>query len=77
MASEGTPEGLLIRWLQRISGATYQLEESATLANPWVASSLTVNEGDPGGVVTGYTRKQVLAPFEEGWKFFRIQGAEN
>lgn len=76
-SGELTSEGLLIRWLQRSSGATYQLQESSDFSNPWPASALPVTNGDQNGVGPDYTRKQALAPIGTGRRFFRIQGQEN
>ncbi len=74
--STRTPEGLTIRWLQRSSGATYQLKET-DFASAWAASALPVSDGDPGGVPSGYTRKQTVAPFTGAVRFFRIEAQEN
>lgn len=74
--SNRTPEGLLIRWLQRNAGASYQLQDS-DLSSPWQPSALPVGNGDPSGVPQDYSRKQALAPFDAGLKFFRIQATEN
>ncbi|MEK7952327.1 beta strand repeat-containing protein [Luteolibacter soli] len=76
-SSEVTAEGLLLRWLQRSSGASYQLQESSDLSNPWPTSALPVINGDQSGVPQDYTRKQAVAPLVGGRKFFRIQGVEN
>lgn len=74
---ERTAEGLMIRWLQRNSGVSYQLQETSDFATPWPLSTLPVSNGDPTGVPQNYTRKQVLAPLiANGQKFFRIQAAE-
>ena len=74
---ERTAEGLTIRWLQRNSGVSYQLQETSDFATPWPLSTLPVSNGDPAGVPQNYTRKQALAPFEMGHKSFRIQATED
>jgi autotransporter-associated beta strand protein len=75
----GSGASLVIRWNQRDSGATYQLQQSATLAeNPWPASELVpTNSADQTGVSTGYTRKETAIPVDSARKFLRVQGAEN
>ncbi|WP_035612108.1 autotransporter-associated beta strand repeat-containing protein [Haloferula sp. BvORR071] len=75
--SEMTPDGLLIRWLQRNTGASYQLLESNDLSNPWPSSGLPVTDGDQSGVAPDYKRKQALAPINEPQKLFRVQATEN
>ncbi len=74
--SSRTPEGLLIRWLQRNTGASYEFQQS-DLSSSWGPSPLPVSNGDPSGVPQDYSRKQVLAPFDAWVKFFRIQALEN
>ncbi|WP_367874402.1 autotransporter-associated beta strand repeat-containing protein [Luteolibacter sp. Populi] len=77
VASDRTPDGLVIRWLQRNSDASFQLEESGSLAGPWPPSALPVTDADQTGAPAGYTRKQAVVPFTQGLRFFRIQGLEN
>ncbi|GAA5118230.1 autotransporter-associated beta strand repeat-containing protein [Luteolibacter yonseiensis] len=70
---------LVLRWVQRDSGATYQLLQSATLAdNPWSPSAIVpVNSVDQTGLPGGHTRKEAAIPVDGDRKFLRVQGAEN
>ncbi len=75
-AMERTGDGLVIRWLERTGGASYRLEESATLAeNPWPASSATITE-DFTGVPENYVRKTATIPIDQPRKFIRVSGRE-
>lgn len=76
--TERTPEGLMIRWLQRNQEASYQLLESSDFSTPWPPSALPVGNGDPSGVPQNYTRKQAFSPITDNQqKFFRVQGVED
>ena len=75
-AMERTGDGLVIRWLERTGGASYRLEESATLAeNPWPSSSATITE-DFTGVPENYVRKSATIPINQPRKFIRVSGRE-
>jgi autotransporter-associated beta strand protein len=72
--------GLIVRWIQRDSGASYLLQQGTTLAEtPWPASDVTpTNAPDQSAVLTGYTRKQALIPIDAAArKFVRVQATEN
>ncbi|MEO5715438.1 MAG: autotransporter-associated beta strand repeat-containing protein [Luteolibacter sp.] len=77
LVTSGT--NLIVRWNERTTGATYTLQESATLAEiPWPTSAVTpVVAGDQTGVPTDYTRKQATIPINSARKFVRVFGVEN
>lgn len=70
---------LIIRWNQRDSGATYQLQQGTTLAEtPWPASAIApANSADQTGLPASYTRKEAAIPVDSARKFLRVQGVEN
>ena len=71
---ERSGNDLIIRWRERTSGASYILQESETLANPWETSTAPVtNDGDIDG---DYRPKKATAPIGPGKDFFRVQGTE-
>jgi autotransporter-associated beta strand protein len=71
---ETTGGDLILRWLERTSGATYSLRESATLADPWPASSVTpANDGAPSG---DYQPRKAVIPLGPGRDFFLVEGTE-
>jgi hypothetical protein len=65
---------LVIRWLQRTSGVSYQLQETTTFAeNPWPASSAAIiTDSDQSNVPTGYIRKKASVPTNQPRRFLRI-----
>lgn len=76
---EQTGGFLILRWLQRLGGATYQLQESATLAdNPWPASTASVEDDPDQSGLSGenYVRKTASVPIDQARKFVRISGQE-
>ena len=72
---------LVLRWLQRETGATYALKQSATLAaGSWttVASPVPALDGVQTGAPNDYDYFTVTLPTTGGGKsFFRIEGVEN
>ena len=77
-----TPSGgnLILRWLQRESGSTNTLLQSATLAGgSWtpVVSPLPAADVDQSGVPADYDRYTVTLPTSGGKWFFRVEGVEN
>jgi hypothetical protein len=66
---------LTIRWRERVSGATYQLLESATLANPWSLSGTA--PGNDGPVDGDYQPRKADIAIAAGKNFFRVEGVEN
>ena len=74
---EATPSGLIIRWNQRVSGASvYVLQESTTLLdNPWPTSAATITN-DAVQDVPDYVRKQALIPLTGAKKFVRVEATE-
>lgn len=71
------PGGILvIRWSQRTSGTSYQLKESATLANDWVNATGATIETDGAAVGNYQPMKATLTP-GPGSKFFRVEGSES
>ena len=73
--TESSGGNLTIRWKQLASGGAYQLVESATLGNPWSASSATVT--NDGAQVGDYQPKKATVTIGAGKNFFRVQGTEN
>ena len=74
-STERSGGNLIIRWKQRVSGATYLLKRSNTLANDWVTSPASVtNDGAPTG---DYQPKMATVPIGSGKDFFRVEGVEN
>ena len=79
--SRETGNVLVLRWLQRSSGATYSLLQSSTLAEPWDPASvpglLLGDDPDQSGVPTGYQRRKAEIPLSNGGStFFRVSGSE-
>ncbi|MFZ9935810.1 MAG: choice-of-anchor D domain-containing protein [Luteolibacter sp.] len=70
---------LVLRWLQRESGATYTLQQSATLeALSWTtAAQSPALDGDQTGAPTDYDCYSVSIPFGSGKLFHRIMTVEN
>jgi autotransporter-associated beta strand protein len=66
---------LIIRWNQRVSGATYTLKESATLANPWTTSPAPVS--NDGAAVGDYQPRRADVTIGSGKLFFRLEAEEN
>lgn len=70
---------LIVRWNQRNTGGTYQLQESTTMAEvSWPASAVTpAAAADQTGVLAGYTRMEAAVPVDGAKKFLRVNGTEN
>jgi len=70
---------LVLRWLQRESGATYALKQSATLVpGSWAtAPQIPAPDGDQSGAPSDYDYYKVTLPTGGGRWFFRIEGVEN
>jgi autotransporter-associated beta strand protein len=71
---------LTLRWLQRESGATYTLKQSASLAEgSWtpVISPLPALDENQSGAPTDYNYHSVTLPTSDGKLFFRVEGVEN
>lgn len=75
---ERTRAGLVMRWLERTSGASYRLEETATLIEiPWSASAITPQDDEnQSDLPVGYVRKTATLPFDQPCKFIRISARE-
>lgn len=69
---------LVMRWNQRNSGASYQLQErGADLDTAWPASAITVSDAaDQTAVPANYTRKEAIVPIDSIRKFLRVNGTE-
>jgi len=71
---------LILRWLQRESGATYQIKQSGTLAaGSWtaVASPVPAQDANQTGAPADYDYYTVTLPTSGGKLFFRVEGVEN
>jgi len=70
---------LIVRWSQRNTGATYQLQESTAMTEvPWPASGVTPAAAvDQSGVPADYTHMEAVIPVAGARKFVRVSGAEN
>ncbi len=70
---------LVLRWLQRENGATYTLQQSATLAAEfWIpATELPVLDPNQSGAPADYDFHTVTLPTSAGTRFFRIKAEEN
>ena len=71
---------LVLRWLQRETGSTYTLKQSATLAaGSWsaVVSPVPALDANQTGAPTDYDYYTVTLPATGGKLFFRIEGLEN
>jgi autotransporter-associated beta strand protein len=78
LSSERSGDNLVLRWLQRESGATYLLKESGSLAaGSWGDSAIVPVPGDQTGVPADYDRFTATIPIVPDRKFFRIEGTEN
>ncbi len=79
-SAEKSGGNLILRWLQRESGVSYRLKESATLtAGSWADSTLVPGlDPDQAGVPADYDRHRVVIPLGQApVKFFRIEGTED
>ena len=80
LASSVNGANFVLRWMQRGSGATYSVEQSATLAAAsWIAVAAPIPAPDPdqAGVPGGYVRQLVTLPMTGGARFYRISATEN
>jgi autotransporter-associated beta strand protein len=80
MTNNSSGAGLLLRWLQRESGASYVLRQSTNLAaGSWttVASPSPALDGDQSGAPADYDYFTVTIPTSGGTLFYRIEGVEN
>ena len=76
--AEKSGGNLIIRWLQRETGATYVLKESTTLAlGSWTPNATVPALGDQTGVPVDYDRYQATVPIDATLKLFRVEGTEN
>nr|MCU0780850.1 hypothetical protein [Akkermansiaceae bacterium] len=79
VTSTSSGGNLVLRWLQRESGTTYTLQQSATLeALSWTtATQSPALDGDQTGAPTDYDYYTVTIPVGSGKLFYRIMGVEN
>jgi autotransporter-associated beta strand protein len=76
--AEQSGGNLIIRWLQRETGATYVLKESTTLApGSWTPSASVPALDVQTGVPIDYDRYQATFPINAILKMFRVEGTEN
>ncbi len=71
---------LVLRWLQRETGATYTLKQSTTLdTGSWstVVSPVPALDGDQTGAPASYDYYTATLPSGSGKLFLRIEGVEN
>jgi len=71
---------LFLRWLQRETGSTYTVRQSATLAvGSWttVASLSPAIDVNQSGAPSEYDYHSVTLPTPEGKLFFRIEARED
>ena len=77
LSTQQTADKLVLRWLALDSGATYQLEECATLADPWLPSAaIPAADPDQSGVPSGHTRMQAKIALSGASTFVRIAAME-
>lgn len=74
-ATERSGGNLIIRWKELVTGATYTLEESTTLANDWVTATGATLEND-GTASGGYQPRKATVTIAPGKKFFHVNGME-
>ncbi|WP_367872216.1 beta strand repeat-containing protein [Luteolibacter sp. Populi] len=72
-------EGLVLRWQELAAGASYQLQETSTLAeNPWPASGIApMTAADQTGIPAGYVLKEAAVPIDSTSKFLRVNATED
>jgi hypothetical protein len=77
--SETSGGNLVLRWLQRVSGSSYLLKESATMnAGDWSTSAVVpADDADQTGVPADYVRRKAVITTGETRMFFRVEGTEN
>jgi len=69
---------LVLRWLQRETGAAYALKESTTMElGSWTTSPIAPALDDQTGAATDYDRWIATIPLGSGSKFFRVEGTED
>ena len=75
---QGGREGsqLVLHWLERAEGATYQLQEGLPEGSWTPSPVITQLALDQTGVAAGYVRKQALVPLNEERRFFRVSAEE-
>lgn len=78
MTTTETGGNLILRWLQRESGATYLLKQSPSLeAGSWTTSAIVPVADDQTGVPADYDRFIATIPIDSARKFVRVEGTEN
>jgi fibronectin-binding autotransporter adhesin len=78
MTTTETGGNLILRWLQRESGATYLLKQSPSLeAGSWTTSAIVPVADDQTGVPADYDRFIATIPIDSAPKFVRVEGTEN
>lgn len=73
-STEVSGNTLTIRWRERTPGATYLLEDSATLANPWTPSGAPITTDGP--MDGDYLPVKATIAIGAGSNFFRVEGTE-
>ena len=66
---------LIIRWNQRVGGASYRLLESSNLTDPWTPSSVVPT--DDGAQSGEYQPRKAEVLIGSGSNFFRVEGVED
>ena len=79
VSATSSASNLSMRWLQRNTGAKYQLQESVTLSEDWIntANPIPLEDNNQSEAPTDYKWFKVNLPIGSGKKFFRIEGSEN
>lgn len=73
-STEVSGNTLTIRWRERTPGATYLLEESSTLDNPWTTSGAPITTDGP--LDGDYLPVKATIAIGAGRNFFRVEGTE-
>ena len=73
-STEVSGNTLTIRWRERTPGASYLLEESATLDNPWTPSGAPITTDGP--MDGDYLPVKATIAIGAGSNFFRVEGTE-
>lgn len=79
VAATRVGSNLIVRWNERTTGASYELQESTTMAEtPWPASGVTpAVAADQSGVPADYLRMEATVPINGSAKFLRVSSSED
>ena len=76
VTTERSGGDFIVRWKERVAGATYSFKSSSTLGNDWVVAGGATLSND-GPVAGDYQPRKATIAIGAGKEFFRVEGVEN